>query len=65
LPFVATAGIEPVITRPVMEEAGDVARGLAAAGLDHVIPEFVEWTCIIVEFTLQEERRGQNSVKSV
>ena len=54
-----------MITRPVMEEAGEVARGLAAAGLDHVIPEFVEWICIIVEFTLQEDRRGQNSVKSV
>ena len=65
MPFDATAGMEPVITRPVMEEAGDVARGLAAAGLDQVTPEFVEWTCIIVEFTLQEERTGQNSVKSV
>ncbi len=65
MPFDATAGMEPVITRPVIEEAGDVARGLAAAGLDHVIPEFVEWTCIIVEFTLQVERTGQNSVKSV
>jgi len=46
-----------------MEDAGDVAVGLAATGLDHEIPEFVECTCIIVEFTLQEER--QNSVKSV
>jgi len=57
--------MEPVITRPVIEEAGDVAAGLAATGLDQVIPEFVEWTCITVEFTLQEEGRGQNSVKSV
>jgi len=65
LPFDATAGMEPVITRPVMEEAGEVAGGLAAAGLDQVTPEFVEWTCITVEFTLQEERTGQNSVKSV
>jgi hypothetical protein len=48
-----------------MEDAGDVATEPVAAGLDHVIPVFVEWTCIIVEFTLQEERRGQNSVKSV
>ena len=51
--------------RPVIEEAGEVAEGLTATGLDQVIPEFVEWTCMIVVFKLQEEGKGQYSVKSV